>query len=95
MDGPYRYCRHPNYTGEFLFHCGISMMGASGTPIQIGLCVFPTIVMFSTLQNSARRSDREADYRYKEIEAYQEWARSTPLLLPALRGPRGGAQEEP
>lgn len=84
MDGPYRYCRHPNYTGELVFHCGISMMGAAGTPVQVALCVLPTLVMGFTLQNSARRSDREADYRHAEVKDYQDWSRRTPVLLPAL-----------
>ncbi|CAK0863868.1 unnamed protein product [Prorocentrum cordatum] len=33
VDGLYSYCRHPNYR-NLLFHCGISCMGVSGTPMQ-------------------------------------------------------------
>lgn len=83
MDGLYSYCRHPNYFGELLFHCGISCMGISGTPIQVLACVFPTFFMGFTLLNSARRSDREADQRYKQVHGYSHWAATTPVLLPS------------
>jgi len=85
MDGLYGYCRHPNYFGEILFHCGISCMGASGTTAQALACIFPTFFMAFTLQNAARRSDREADHKYKNVEGYAEWARRTPVLLPSLQ----------
>merc|ERR1711879_1065116 len=38
MEGMYTYCKHPNYFGELLFHCGVSCMGISGTPIQVAAC---------------------------------------------------------
>lgn len=85
MDGLYKHCRHPNYFGEILFHCGISCMGASGTPIQLLACVFPTFFMAFTLQNAARRADREADHKYKRVEGYTAWAGATPVLLPGWR----------
>lgn len=80
--GLYQYCRHPNYFGELLFHCGISCMGVAGTPIQVAACIFPTFFMAFTLQNAARRSDREADHKYKHFPGYTEWAKITPVLLP-------------
>ncbi|CAK0863866.1 unnamed protein product [Prorocentrum cordatum] len=58
VDGLYSYCRHPNYR-NLLFHCGISCMGVSGTPMQVFACVFPTFFMGFTLQNAAVRSDKE------------------------------------
>lgn len=89
MDGLYQYCRHPNYFGEILFHCGISCMGATGTPIQLAACIFPTFFMAFTLQNAARRSDREADHKYKNFTGYAEWAQAVPVLLPgALQASR-------
>lgn len=84
MDGLYSYCRHPNYLGEFLFHCGISCMAITGTPIQIAACVFPTFFMAFTLHNSAVRSDREADHRYKNVPGYVDWAARTPVLFPGF-----------
>eukprot|EP00446_Apocalathium_sp_SHHI-4_P024576 CAMPEP_0177255688 /NCGR_PEP_ID=MMETSP0367-20130122/56506_1 /TAXON_ID=447022 ORGANISM="Scrippsiella hangoei-like, Strain SHHI-4" /NCGR_SAMPLE_ID=MMETSP0367 /ASSEMBLY_ACC=CAM_ASM_000362 /LENGTH=269 /DNA_ID=CAMNT_0018709451 /DNA_START=8 /DNA_END=817 /DNA_ORIENTATION=- len=86
MDGLYSYLKHPNYFGEILFHCGISCMGISGTPMQVFACIFPTFFMAFTLQNAARRSDREADHKYKRIDGYAEWSTTTPVLLPGLRG---------
>lgn len=82
MDGLYGHCRHPNYFGEFVFHCGVSCMGAAGTPLQVAACVFPTFFMAFTLQNSARRSDREADHKYKQFPGYAQWASGTPVLFP-------------
>eukprot|EP00434_Breviolum_minutum_P000373 symbB.v1.2.000315.t1/scaffold6.1/size569917/18 len=76
--------RHPNYFGEFLFHCGISCMGITGTPIQVAACVFPTFFMAFTLKNSAARSDKEADHRYRNCDGYTQWAQTTPLLIPGL-----------
>jgi len=84
MDGLFSYCRHPNYFGEFLFHCGISCMGITGTPIQVAACVFPTFFMAFTLKNSAARSDKEADHRYRNCDGYAQWAQTTPLLIPGL-----------
>lgn len=84
MDGLYSYCRHPNYLGEFIFHCGISCMGASGNAIQVAACVFPTFFMAFTLNNSARRLDREAEHRYKNVTGFASWASSTPTLFPLV-----------
>lgn len=84
MDGLFSYCRHPNYFGEFLFHCGISCMGISGTPIQVAACVFPTFFMAFTLKNSAARSDKEADHRYRNCDGYAQWAAKTPVFIPGL-----------
>eukprot|EP00401_Gymnodinium_catenatum_P018858 CAMPEP_0117472364 /NCGR_PEP_ID=MMETSP0784-20121206/8210_1 /TAXON_ID=39447 /ORGANISM="" /LENGTH=268 /DNA_ID=CAMNT_0005266515 /DNA_START=95 /DNA_END=898 /DNA_ORIENTATION=- len=93
MDGLYSYCKHPNYFGEFLFHCGISCMGASGTPIQVAACIFPTFFMGFTLRNAATRSDREADSKYRSVEGYAQWAADTPVLLPAP--PQGDRRRTP
>jgi len=82
MDGLYSYCKHPNYFGEVLFHCGISCMGLSGTPMQVIACIFPTFFMAFTLNNAARRSDREADHRYKNNPGYAEWSANAPVLIP-------------
>lgn len=82
MDGLYTYSRHPNYFGEFVFHAGISCLGVSGTPLQVAACVFPTFFMAFTLLNSARRLDKEADFRYSKNPNYVKWAASTPVMFP-------------
>jgi len=82
MDGLYSFCKHPNYLGEFIFHCGISCMGASGNAMKVAACVFPTFFMAFTLHNSARRLDRENEHRYKNVTGFASWASSTPVLFP-------------
>lgn len=86
MDGLYSYCRHPNYLGEFIFHCGISCMGLLGTPIQVFACVCPTFFMYFTLQNSARRTEKQADHKYQNNPKYKDWKATTPSILPTLGG---------
>eukprot|EP00419_Tripos_fusus_P027245 CAMPEP_0172723522 /NCGR_PEP_ID=MMETSP1074-20121228/83938_1 /TAXON_ID=2916 /ORGANISM="Ceratium fusus, Strain PA161109" /LENGTH=245 /DNA_ID=CAMNT_0013549781 /DNA_START=169 /DNA_END=904 /DNA_ORIENTATION=+ len=95
MDGLYSYCKHPNYLGEFIFHCGISCMGATGNAMKVAACVFPTFFMAVTLQNSARRLDREADHRYKDIAGFANWASSTPTLFPFVHAISQKASGDP
>lgn len=92
MDGLYGHCRHPNYFGELLFHGGVSCMGASGTPIQVMLCVVPTFFMCSVMMNSSRRSDRESDHRYAKVDGYADWAARTPVLFPFFAAQGAGKE---
>eukprot|EP00435_Cladocopium_sp_Y103_P060165 s298_g21.t3 len=44
--------------------------------------VFPTFFMAFTLKNSAARSDKEADHRYRNCDGYAQWAENTPVFIP-------------
>lgn len=83
-DGLYAYCRHPNYFGEMLFHCGVCCFAATGSPLLRIACGAAPLFMASVMVNSARRLDREADHKYAKVEGYQNWAANTPALLPRL-----------
>ncbi|CAK0863873.1 unnamed protein product [Prorocentrum cordatum] len=80
VDGLYSYCRHPNYR-NLLFHCGISCMGVSGTPMQVFACVFPTFFMGFTLQNAAVRSDKEESYYFSILHCHVVPAYTSALQL--------------
>mmetsp|Transcript_51936 Transcript_51936/g.117179 ORF Transcript_51936/g.117179 Transcript_51936/m.117179 type:complete len:270 (+) Transcript_51936:43-852(+) len=84
MSGLYQHCRHPNYLGEMLFHCGVCCFAASGPPMQAMACMAAPAFMFSVMIGAARRLDKEGAHRYAEVPGYSLWVAQTPALLPRL-----------
>ena len=82
--GLYARCRHPNYSGEILFHLGMWGLTA-GAPLptrllSMGSQGFMTWVMVG----AANRLDADGQKKYGERPKYREWRARTGRLLPRL-----------
>ena len=78
-------CRHPNYTGEILFHLGICGLAAQGDSLmQIGSSMISPLMMVGVMYGAAKRLDKEGAKRYSNHEKWQTWAAKTPSLWPYL-----------
>lgn len=84
-DGLYRYCRHPNYLGEMLFHAGVCCFASCGTFPQLCLSSVAPLFMASVMVTAAVRLDKESDNKYSSAEGYRKWAHSTPSLFPRFQ----------
>jgi protein-S-isoprenylcysteine O-methyltransferase Ste14 len=77
VDGPYRYLRHPSYTGAILMLAGIGVGLANA--LSLVACVF-----FPTLGFALRIPREEALLRRELGEPYAEYARRTHRLVPGI-----------
>lgn len=84
--GLYRWVRCPNYLGEIVFWIGSWVAGIPAYTHRlrwvfslIGLVCIILIMMGST-----KRLEGKQDERYGEMEEYQEYTRSVPVLFPFL-----------
>ncbi len=77
VDGPYRYLRHPSYTGAILMIAGIGVGLANA--LSLAACIlFPTI-------GFALRIPREEALLRRELgEPYAEYAKHTYRLVPGI-----------
>ncbi|OLP98013.1 Phosphatidylinositol 3-kinase vps34 [Symbiodinium microadriaticum] len=64
---------------------GLYSASLANTVSRVSQWVFPTFFMAFTLHNSAARSDKEADHRYKNCDGYAQWVESTPILFPGAK----------
>jgi protein-S-isoprenylcysteine O-methyltransferase Ste14 len=74
MAGPYRFVRHPIYTG----------MGAMliGTSLALPVAAIPCAIVIVYMVFAARREERDMQQRFPE--AYSEYARRSKFLVPFL-----------
>lgn len=90
VTGPYAHTRNPLYLGTLLLGVGVTVAG--GEPIFIALfLVFFALVYTRTMRGEARLLEREFG------DAYREYARRVPALLPRLTpyrpsAPAGGGR---
>ena len=83
--GLFSYCRHPNYSGEILFHLGICGLAAQGDSlVAIGLGMLSPLMLIGVMFGAAKRLDKEGAEKYAADEKWQEWAERTPSLWPRL-----------
>lgn len=85
MEGLYRFCRCPNYFGELVFWTGIFISGLSvmkGSQWAIALIGYVSIA--GIMISGARRLEKRQNHHYGSDPAYQQYAASTPLLVPFL-----------
>ncbi len=83
-EGIYKYTRAPRYCGEFLFYAGIFISGIGGVS-GIGqwlMCIIGLVFALYVVLVAAKRHEKAMDLRYTGQEGYEEYVRTTPLLIP-------------
>lgn len=82
--GLYRVVRSPNYLGELVFWLGLWLSGLSAyqTPLAWLLSIAGFITIALIMLGSARRLELKQAERYGRKAAYQEYARTVPVLFP-------------
>ena len=77
MEGPYRYVRHPQYSGLFLIIIGLLIQW----PTIITVLMSP--VLFYVYYRLARREETEVEAQFGE--RYQQYRKRTPMFIPKVR----------
>jgi protein-S-isoprenylcysteine O-methyltransferase len=72
--GPYRYVRHPSYTGLFLELVGVSLALSSLAGVLAVIVLFLPIFI--------RRMDREEKFLKERLEGYGNYMKKTKRLVP-------------
>ena len=76
-EGPYRYVRHPQYSGLFLVIIGLLIQW----PTIITALMSP--VLFYVYYRLARREETEVEAQFGD--RYREYRTKTPMFIPSLR----------
>lgn len=76
--GPYDYSRNPMTLGAFWIYFGIGLWMGSGVVILLTVVVFSILLTYIYVHETRELSERFG-------EAYLEYKRRTPFLLPRLR----------
>lgn len=84
--GVYKWVRCPNYFGELLLWTGtfISGINVLSTPLQWTLAILGYIGIIYVMFSGARRLELRQDRNYGDMEAYQEYVKTTPIIVPFL-----------
>ncbi|MBR1930897.1 MAG: DUF1295 domain-containing protein [Lachnospiraceae bacterium] len=84
--GLYRMVRCPNYFGELLLWTGVFVSGLNvcHTPLQWLLCILGFLGINYVMFSGARRLELRQDKNYGADPAYQEYVRTTPIIIPFL-----------
>ena len=82
--GVYCICRHPNYTGEILFHLGMWGLTSQGTVYDQMLAMLAPCFMVWVMLGAAKRLDKEGAEKYKDHSKYKAWRESTSSLFPGV-----------
>ena len=82
--GLYRIVRSPNYLGEMIFWLGTWLSGLSAyqTPLAWLVSLSGLIIIQLIMLGSARRLELKQAERYGLEAAYQDYARTVPVLFP-------------
>jgi len=86
MDGIYKYIRHPNYTGEALFHIGMWLGGFSGYKSRKDMfysAIAPGGLTF-VIVNASKRLDIKQMKKYGESLEYIGWRDGSWSLFPFI-----------
>jgi len=80
--GLYSLCRHPNYSGEILFHLGMWGLGAQASALEQGVAMLAPGFMMWVMVGAARRLDKGGAEKYADSAKYKDWVGRTPSLFP-------------
>ncbi len=85
MDGLYKMCRCPNYFGEILFWTG-SIISGIGALVgkQWILAIVGYILIVAVMVIGAKRVEARHIKHYGDKKEYNDYADSTPILLPLI-----------
>jgi protein-S-isoprenylcysteine O-methyltransferase Ste14 len=74
--GPYKYVRHPSYTGAFIFYIGLGFIARSPILIVLTLAVLAPAFAYRIRVEEASLA--------KHVAGYSEYARSRKRIIPRL-----------
>ncbi|GMF33455.1 unnamed protein product [Phytophthora lilii] len=90
QSGLWYYSRHPNYCGEIMMWVGVFLMTTHTLPtfsLQCWAAVSPAFVMMLLfLVSGIPPLEKQAEERWGETKAYQEYKATTSVLLPMPKG---------
>lgn len=81
INGPYRYCRNPMAFGIYIFYFGICFF--LGT-----LSAFSIVILFIIILNIYIKIGEEPDLEKRFGQAYTEYKKHTPFMIPKIFGKR-------
>lgn len=81
MNGPYRFCRNPMALGAYIYYFGISCFIES-------LFAFFIVILFVIILTLFIKIGEEPDLEKRFGQAYTEYKRDTPFLIPKIFGKR-------
>ena len=85
-EGLYRIVRCPNYLGEITFWTGVFVAGLT-TYRGVGQWIFAVVAYIAIVYimfNGAQRMEKRQMKQYGHLQAYNEYADKTPIILPLL-----------
>ena len=84
--GLYRFVRCPNYFGELLLWVGVFVSGINvyRTPFQWILAIIGLVGITYVMFSGARRLELRQDRNYGTNEIYQNYVKTTPILIPLV-----------
>ena len=87
-DGVWRMSRHPNYLGEMMVWIGLYLFvlpSLSGLAVYTGLISPLYIVSLLLFVSGVPLLEKSADKKWGKQEAYQQYKKEVPVLLPTPR----------
>ncbi len=85
MDGLYKICRCPNYFGEMLFWTGSILSGIGALEGgQWIIAIVGYVLIIAVMLNGAKRVETRHIKHYGDKKEYNDYADSTPLILPLI-----------
>ena len=85
-EGLYKIVRCPNYLGEIIFWTGIFIAGIS-TYGNVGQWIFAVLAYVAIVYimfNGAQRMEKRQMKQYGDLKEYNDYADSTPIIIPFL-----------
>ena len=74
--GPYRYVRHPSYTGAFMFYIGLGLIARSPITVLLSLAILAPAFMYRIKVEEASLS--------KHVTGYTRYAGRTRSIIPYI-----------
>ncbi len=84
--GVYKMVRCPNYFGELILWTGAFVSGLNilNSPLQWILAIIGYIGIIYVMFSGARRLELRQDRNYGHMESYQNYVKTTPIIVPFL-----------